>query len=680
VPSDSTYTYTYGYNPTTGQLYTLTYPTSTAGYSLKLQYGYTNGILQQVADANSSTVFWQNTGMNPRGQVTQETLGNGIITNRTFDAVTGWVSNIQSGTSGGGVASVQNQSFAFDEDGNVTQRQDNNQGLNENFYYDADNRLDHSLLNGSLNLQMTYDGGNAGPGNITARSDVAGGSTWTYDSVRKHAVTQAGTGGYAYTYDPNGNATSRNGYSITWSSYNYPIAISGPNKNITLYYGPNRQYYEQVYDSGSTIEQTIYVGGLLEKVTNGSLVDWRHYIRVNNELVAIMSRQSSGTIATHYMLSDHEGSIAAITDGSAATTVSESFSAFGTRRNPSTWSGSPTCPDLCNIAAISREGYTGHDAMGGVSMGLNHMNGRVQDAITGRFLSPDPNIPDPGNPQSFNRYSYVNNNPLTFADPTGFDEEFCNAGCGGIDPGPIDPGPTPTANIPSPDSPPTYTGSMIAGHDPGNLIIIPGDGYGSNGSGGSTNQSGGSAQGSPPASAATESSTTTAPAGLAQSQQAGDPTTSGAPNQSGADPCASGGCLDPITVTAQYAHYYTVDTPLCFCSQADAFNAMRNFSAPGAPYAQNGTHYLVLAGNNPILQTVDPDAMTITNVTQPGHIFGGQVQIGFSTSNGVTSVNIVGSGIGPNSELNQILGPEIFTALSMAAFYYLNPGMSNGSL
>jgi hypothetical protein len=167
---------------------------------------------------------------------------------------------------------------------------------------------------------------------------------------------------------------------------------------------------------------------------------------------------------------------------------------------------------------------------------------------------------------------------------------------------------------------------------------------------------------------------------LAQSQQAGDPTTSGAPNQSGADPCASGGCLDPITVTAQYAHYYTVDTPLCFCSQADAFNAMRNFSAPGAPYAQNGTHYLVLAGNNPILQTVDPDAMTITNVTQPGHIFGGQVQIGFSTSNGVTSVNIVGSGIGPNSELNQILGPEIFTALSMAAFYYLNPGMSNGSL
>ncbi len=33
-------------------------------------------------------------------------------------------------------------------------------------------------------------------------------------------------------------------------------------------------------------------------------------------------------------------------------------------------------------------------------------------------------------------------------------------------------------------------------------------------------------------------------------------------------------------MTAQYAHDYTVDTALCFCSQADAFNAMRKYSAP----------------------------------------------------------------------------------------------------
>ena len=53
-------------------------------------------------------------------------------------------------------------------------------------------------------------------------------------------------------------------------------------------------------------------------------------------------------------------------------------------------------------------------------MGLIHMNGRVQDPITGRFLSPDPNIPDPGFTQSYNRYAYVNNNPLRYTDSSGF--------------------------------------------------------------------------------------------------------------------------------------------------------------------------------------------------------------------------------------------------------------------
>jgi hypothetical protein len=110
---------------------------------LKLQYGYQNGQLQQIQDFNApSTVFWRANATNARGQVTQETLGNGVVTNRSLDAITGWPSAVTSGVSGG--AALQNDSYLFDYVGNVTQRQNNNAGLTEDFYYDDDYRLDHS--------------------------------------------------------------------------------------------------------------------------------------------------------------------------------------------------------------------------------------------------------------------------------------------------------------------------------------------------------------------------------------------------------------------------------------------------------------------------------------------------------------------------------------------------------
>jgi RHS repeat-associated protein len=78
---------------------------------------------------------------------------------------------------------------------------------------------------------------------------------------------------------------------------------------------------------------------------------------------------------------------------------------------------------------VTREGYTFQTVLG--SMGLNHMNGRVQDAITGRFLSADPYVQNPST-QSYNRYSYVNNNPLSYTDPTGFATQARDGAGGGL--------------------------------------------------------------------------------------------------------------------------------------------------------------------------------------------------------------------------------------------------------
>ncbi|WP_375753006.1 RHS repeat-associated core domain-containing protein [Vibrio sp. HN007] len=48
------------------------------------------------------------------------------------------------------------------------------------------------------------------------------------------------------------------------------------------------------------------------------------------------------------------------------------------------------------------------------------MSRQVYDEVLGRFLSADPLIQAPYVTNSFNRYSYVVNNPLKSIDPTGF--------------------------------------------------------------------------------------------------------------------------------------------------------------------------------------------------------------------------------------------------------------------
>ena len=444
--------YTLTYSATTGFPSTLTYPTSTSGTgsALTVQYGYTNAVLSSVTDSSDLTgtcgttcVLWTANAINPRGQVTQETLGNDVVTNRSYDAVTSWLTVATAGVGGG--ASLLNQSYLQDENGNVTERQDGVHSLTENFYYDADNRLCDAVVGGTgscTSPTIVYDGGSAGPGNITTQTGVG---TYTYPTAGQphpHAVSSI-TGTFngitnpAFTYDLNGNMVDRasTGQNIYWYSSNYPLSISGTDttgsEEVQFQYGPDRQRWQQVYTGPSATETTYYVGNgdgpapaQLEVVINGGITTYRYYINAGSEPIAVYSRSSSGTNAMNYMLEDHQGGVSSFASNAGALDIDESFSAFGQRRNPSTWSGAPLSGDLTTIAGLSRQGYTFQTWLG-QSMGLNHMNGRVEDAILGRMISPDPHITDPTNAQSYNRYSYVNNNPLTLIDPTGFDAKEC---------------------------------------------------------------------------------------------------------------------------------------------------------------------------------------------------------------------------------------------------------------
>ncbi len=95
----------------------------------------------------------------------------------------------------------------------------------------------------------------------------------------------------------------------------------------------------------------------------------------------------------------------------------QSFDPFGLRRNGSNWKDLLTS-QLNNFdRSVTTRGYTGHEQLD--ELGLIHMNGRVYDPKLGRFIQADTFIQFADNTQSYNRYSYVLNNPLRYTDPSG---------------------------------------------------------------------------------------------------------------------------------------------------------------------------------------------------------------------------------------------------------------------
>src|SRR3970282_1854651 len=52
-------------------------------------------------------------------------------------------------------------------------------------------------------------------------------------------------------------------------------------------------------------------------------------------------------------------------------------------------------------------------------IGLYNYGARLYDPILAKFISPDRIVQAPENPQSLNRYSYCQNNPLIYVDPSG---------------------------------------------------------------------------------------------------------------------------------------------------------------------------------------------------------------------------------------------------------------------
>jgi len=130
--------------------------------------------------------------------------------------------------------------------------------------------------------------------------------------------------------------------------------------------------------------------------------------------VIAVVKDSGGSVSTAYLLQGPLGSTAAVATGGGSLTRRIATGAWGQFVHPTTGTGSVNPTTIAQATTVT---YTGHELIAGA--GLINMGARLYDPATGLFMSPDPTVAYPYNSQDLNQYAYVNDNPLSYTDPTG---------------------------------------------------------------------------------------------------------------------------------------------------------------------------------------------------------------------------------------------------------------------
>ena len=259
------------------------------------------------------------------------------------------------------------------------------------------------------------------PLQITLQTLASGALTTTSTGICATGVVFVGTNQCLKTSAlPAADRTLRFVYGPEHQRIKQTIALS---KNGTSAYFAGNVWYLNGEDSlGLSYEKEIRTNGTTEH---------KHYVKAAGITFALFTSRT-GTLnglsptSTSYFHHDQLGSISAITNESGAVVERLAYDPWGKRRFINTNPG--TTDRLDAIVGIRTDrGFTEHEHLD--EMGVVHMNGRIYDPLIGRFMSADPFIQAPDSLQSYNRYAYVMNNPLTLVDPSGyFEKTRCEAG------------------------------------------------------------------------------------------------------------------------------------------------------------------------------------------------------------------------------------------------------------
>lgn len=429
VRNATTYTSRVAYDPASGRVNAQTYPTGLTVNPVYSSLGY----LSAMVDARNGQELWKALAQDAQGHYRQVRLGNGLVTTNEYFG-DGRLNTTKTGPGD----SVQNLSYVYDLNRNVSARVDLGTGVTASYGYDAIDRLTSERRSGgslgaAQEIRWDYDQ----IGNIYVRTERGDTNTYLYNtsglgSLRPHAV--AGVSGSVnaalapvYRYDANGNLTTGAGRTTTWTASNMVKTVSAGNAGLRFNYSPERERFEEIYSrNGADQRATVYIssaggeGLFFEEETGPAGTKIKHYVRAGGATVAMIQCAASpctalGNTSTQYWHDDHLGSVSAVTNSFGAVLERMAYEPFGKRRN------ADGVADVNGtlVPSSTDRGFTEHEHMDEV--GLINMNGRVYDAALGRFLSADPTIPDADNLQSYNRYSYTFNRPLAMTDPSGFD-------------------------------------------------------------------------------------------------------------------------------------------------------------------------------------------------------------------------------------------------------------------
>jgi RHS repeat-associated protein len=398
----NTYVKTFTYSH--GQLASIAYPSSgPTGVGTQVNYTY-DGIGRLSSIVVGGVTVYTVGAYNAAGQIVTTSFGNGMSGTYGYNNQL-QLASIQYGNVAGQLMNIAYSYGGAADNGQIQSITDNVDPTHSTSYvYDGLGRLQQAQTldqtsASSWKLQFTYDR----YGNRLSETPVGGhalmpNSQLAIDALTNHVVS-AGVG-----YDLAGNMTSDSSFNYAFDAANRISTVSSPGA-LT----PSATYSYDSSGNRTVKNGTVYIylgGRVIAEYPNGTgaASPSVEYIYAGGRRVASLS---GGVLTYHYW--DH---------------LSVRASADATGKQVRTYGSFPFGETWYELGTSNKWKFTTYE--NDAESGLNFANARFHSPRLGRFMSLDPIGGHLSNPQSFNRYAYVRNDPINATDSTGM---VCDMGC-----------------------------------------------------------------------------------------------------------------------------------------------------------------------------------------------------------------------------------------------------------